>query len=338
MKDEKSIDVSSGICPLGPSGKVKAAVRRAVKEIKGRPDAALARLGRLFSSRFGIDGDRIFFSNSVRELVGAVMRALVPKKVLILGPAPRLYEEAAAKTGAKAIYLDSFGEPEFAADAGRIIRESGGVDLLFIANPNRISGRLVDREALSRVIEISAQEKVFVVIDESLIEFTIGEGFDHVAAAGGNLITIRTTAHIYGLPGLELAYAVSDRAVVRQLMKVNDCCLNVLSVEAARAALKDKTYVKLARRFIAEEKELIAKELGKVEGVNFYESDSNVYLVKVERPGERVQDFFLRAGLLIKDCSDMAGLGKSFLRLSVMSHDRNLKLLRLMKTLVPPPV
>jgi histidinol-phosphate/aromatic aminotransferase/cobyric acid decarboxylase-like protein len=45
---------------------------------------------------------------------------------------------------------------------------------------------------------------------------------------------------------------------------------------------------------------------------------------------------FLGAGFLIRDCGDISGLGKSFLRLSVMSHDKNLKLLRLMKELVRP--
>jgi len=338
MREEKIIDVSSGICPLGPSNKVKATVRRAVKEIKGRPDAAIARLERLFSSKFGIEDDRIFFANSVRELVSTVMRALGPKRVLIVGPALHLYEDAASKACAEAIYLDTSEESGFAVDADRIIKEPDGVDLVFIANPNRISGRSVDGVALSRVLEISAQKNLFVVIDESLMEFTGEDSFDHVAAAGRNVITIRTTAHFYGLPGLELAYAVSDQPVIRQLRKVKDCSLNLLSVEAARTALKDKTYGKLTRRFIAGEKELLAKELGKVAGVTYYDSDSNVYLVKVERPGERISDSFLRSGLLIKDCSGIAGLGKSFLRLSVMSHDRNLKLLRLMKTSVPPSV
>jgi len=337
MKEEKIIDVSPGICPLGPSNKVKAAIRRAVKEINGRPDAAIGRLERLFSSKFGIADDRIFFANSVRELVNIVVRARGPKSVLIVGPALRLYEEEASKTGAEAIYLDSSEESGFAVDAEKIIKKFDGVDLVFVSNPNRISGRSVDGAALSRVLEISAQKGLFVVIDESLIEFTGEDSFDHVAAAG-NVITIRTTAHFYGLPGLELAYAVSDQPLIRQLRKVKDCGLNLLSVEAARTALRDKTYAKLTRRFIAGEKELLAKELGKVAGVTYYDSDSNVYLVKVERPGERILDSFLRSGLLIKDCSDIAGLGKSFLRLSVMSHDRNLKLLRLLKTLISPSV
>jgi threonine-phosphate decarboxylase len=338
MKEDKIIDVSPGICPLGPSNKVKAAIRKAAKDIKDCPDAAIARLERLFSSKFGVLDDRIIFANSVREVIGSIMRAFGPKRVLIAGPALRLYEEAASKTGAEVLYLDPSEESGFAVDAGKIIKELDAGDLVFIANPNRISGRSVDGTTLSRILERSAQKNLFVVIDESLIEFTGEDSFDHVAAAGRNVIIIRTTAHFFGLPGLELAYAVSDQPVIRQLRNVKDCSLNLLSVEAARTALKDKTYGKLTRRFIAGEKELLARELGKVAGVTCCDSDSNVYLVKVESPGDRILDSFLRSGLLIRDCSDIPGLGKSFLRLSVMSHDRNLKLLRLMKTLVPPSV
>jgi histidinol-phosphate/aromatic aminotransferase/cobyric acid decarboxylase-like protein len=172
-----------------------------------------------------------------------------------------------------------------------------------------------------------------VAIDESLLEFT---GQDRFIAGAGNVITLRTTANFYGLPGLELAYAVSNESTIRELRMRRDCSLNILAVEAARTALKDETYRKLARRFIAAEKELLSKGLEKVSGITYFDSDSNVYLVKLERPEDRILDSFLRSGFFIRDCSDIAGLGRSFLRLSVMSHDRNLKLLRLMKMLVPP--
>jgi threonine-phosphate decarboxylase len=338
MKDRKIIDAGSGICPLGPSNKVKAAIRKAAKEIKETPDGSIKRLERFFLSKFGLPDDRILLANSVRELLCSVMRALGPRKVLIVGPAPRLYEEAASRTGAEVLYSDSQEGRGFAVDAGGFIRDLEGVDLVFVADPNLITGISVDETALSLIMEMALQKKMFVVIDESLMEFTSRGGYSRALGAGGNVITLRTTALFYGLPGLELAYAVSDRKTIRRLMKGKDCSMNILSVEAARAALKDDTYRSLVCRFIADEKELLSREMKKVGGMTFLDSDSNVYLVKLERHGEGLLDSFYRAGFLIRDCGDIAGLGKSFLRLSVMSHDRNLKLLRLMKTLVPSSV
>jgi threonine-phosphate decarboxylase len=338
MKEKKIIDAGSGICPLGPSNKVKAAIRKAVKDIKDTPDGSLKRLEKFFLSKFGLSHERIFFANSVGELLLTVVRALGPNRVLIVGPAPRIYEEAVSKTGAEVIYVDSYEDSGFAVNAGELIKSLEGVDLVFIADPNRITGRSVDGAALSLIMESAIQKKMFVVIDESLIEFTSRDGFGPAAKAEGNVITLRTTAYFYGLPGLELAYAVSHPTTIRRLVMIKDCSLNILSIEAARTALKDETYRRLTRRFISDEKKTLLKEIERVGGITCLDSDSNVYLVKLVRPEEGLLNSFLSSGFLIRDCGYIAGLGKSFLRLSVMSHDRNMKLLRLIKTLVPPSV
>lgn len=336
MKKKKIIDVGSGICPLGPSNKVKAAIRKAIKEIKDTPDASRKRLERVFLSKFGLLHDRVLFANSVGELLYAVVRALGPKRVLIMGPATRIYEEAASTIGAEVLYLDSHEDSGFAVDAGEFIKNLEGVDLVCIADPNRITGRSVDGATISLIMESATKKKLFVVIDESLAEFTSREGFGPAAKAEGNVITLRTTAYFYGLPGLESAYAVSDEATIRRLAMGKDCSLNMLSIEAARAALKDETYRKLTRRFISDEKKLLSMEMERVGGIAYIDSDSNAYLVKLVRPEEGLLNSFLSSGFFIRDCGDISGLGKSFLRFSVMSHDRNQKLLRLIKTLVPP--
>jgi len=330
------IDVSSGICPIGPSKKVKAAIRKAIKGIQHRPDAAITRLEKLFASKFGLAHDRILLANSVRELFCLVIRALGPKRVLIVGPALGFYEDAASRSGAEICHFAAREGSEFAIEADRLVGDFDGVELMFIANPNRVTGRLIDMAVLSRIVEGAVRRKLRVVIDESLMEFTGQDGFVRAAAGEENVIVIRTTANFFGLPGLELAYAVSGVSAIRQLAKKNDCSQNILAVEAARTALKDETYRKLVLRFIAEEKTLLSNGLEKAGGVTCFGSDSNVYLVKLGRREEKMPDSFLRAGFLIRDCSDIAGLGSSFLRLSVMGHDKNLKLLRLLKTLLPP--
>ncbi len=335
MNEKKIIDAGSCICPLGPSNKVKAAIRKAIKEIKDTPEGSIKRLEKFFLSKFGLAGDRVLFANSVGELVCCILRALGPKKVLVVGPAPRFYEEAASRAGAEVSYSDDLEDSGFTVDAGQIIRKLEGVGLVFVADPNLITGRSVDKTALSMIIGSAVQKKIFVVIDESLNDFTPWNKFVPAVLADGNVITVRTTEYFYGLPGLGLAYAVSDPATVRTLLMKKDCSMNILSIEAARAAFKDDTYRNHARRFIEEERALLQRGLKKVDGLTCLDSDSNAYLVKLDRPREGLLNSFRSSGFLIRDCGDIPGLGNAFLRLSVMSHDRNLKLLRLMKELVP---
>src|ERR1700690_175807 len=68
----KVIDVSAGICPLGPSKKVKAAIRKAVRDIDRYPDPELRRMRNFFSSKFGINKHGILFANSINELLKLV--------------------------------------------------------------------------------------------------------------------------------------------------------------------------------------------------------------------------------------------------------------------------
>ncbi len=146
-----------------------------------------------------------------------------------------------------------------------------------------------------------------------------------------NLIVLRTTANYYGLPGLELAYAVSSPTIIRKLSKRSICTVSALACEAARTAYKDKAYRRLVKEFLEEEKRTFARALKTMDRVTFYDSDCNVFLLKVECPGKNVPDVLARAGFLIKDCSGVEGLGKEYLRLSVMKHDQNQKLLRILK-------
>lgn len=336
MKEKKIIDTGSGISPLGPSNKVKASIRRAIKEIKYVPDGPIKNLERFFMSKFGLPYDRILFANSVSELACAIIRTFRPGRVLVLGPALRLYEEAASRAGAEVLYFDTDEGSGFAADTDKLISSLDGSELIFVANPNRITGKLLSDATLARISNAASEKNVFLVIDESLAEFTGEYIFNPAALVQENVITIKTTAFFYCLPGLELAYAVSGPSTIRSLRTGRDWSLNTLSVAAAKTALKDETYRKHIHRFIADEKELLLREMEKVGGLICFKTDSNVYLVKLENFAERLMKVFLGAGFLIRDCGDISGLGKSFLRLSVMSHDKNLKLLRLMKELVRP--
>jgi len=331
MKEKKIIDAGSGICPLGPSRKVKAAIRKAARGISERPDAAVAMLERFFSSKFGLERGRMVFANSIGELLHLITFALRPKKVLVCGPSVSIYGEASAAAGAEVLHIAAGEESGFTVDIERLGEGLKGVDLLFIGNPGRLTGRVINAAVFSRITDLAARSGTRVVVDESLMEFTgqdvIGDARPEIADS----ITLRSTANFYGLAGLELAYAVSQEPIVRELRMKRYCSLNILSVEAARAAMKDRTYRKLARSFVEDEKKLISLALRKVQGASYIGSDSNVFLIKLDHPDEKILAYLLRGGFAVTDCGGIEGLGQSFLRMSVMAHERNVKFIRLLK-------
>lgn len=316
-------DASAGICPLGPSRKVKAAIRKAAKDIGMYADPGCRTLRRLFASKFGIAGDRILFANSCRELAYLAFEAFRPGRVVIAGPSathPGLWQgaETACPGGIDEI---------LAADAAK----PGGRDLLYISNPNRITGVLSDRNELHEKLTVLSRNFAAIVLDESLIEFTSDDRFYEDATKPENLIIMRTTSNFYGLAGLELAYAVSAPATIAKLLEVCQPGLNHLALEAALTAFRDKTYIKNAKAFIRDERTSLYFGLRKIGGMTVHESDSNVYLLDAGAHRDKVLSHLARAGFMVGDCGGIEGLGGQYLRLSVMSHDRNRKLLRLIK-------
>ncbi len=332
MDKSKFIDVSSGISPLGPSKKVRAALRKALKNIKNYPDPDAIRLKRLFTSKFGIQKEGILFANSVEELVYLITSVFRPKRVLVVGPALRIYEGASYAVGAETEYVTSDDKSDFIPDKELIKNKMNGVDLLFIANPNRITGRLTSRYILEEIFDNSALNSVRIIMDESLIEFTDDDSYSKKITDMNNIVILRTTSLFYGLPGLELAYAVGFPPVISELAKGLHWSLNHLALEAARTALRDNTYRKLTKRYINDEKKYIKVKIKKADGIKLYSSDSNILLIKLEFPAGTVFDLLEKEGFIIKDCKEIEGLNSSLLRFSVMKHENNTKFFRILSS------
>lgn len=330
LKNVRIIDASSSVAPLGPSKKVKAAVRKAVKHIRRFSDHEALKLIKLLVSKYRISEDGVLFASSIDELVYRIPAVFQPRRVLIIGPALRMYEKASFQSGAEITYVTSDEYAGFFPNYDLIYEKLKDADLLFMANPNRISGRCATRDTLFGLISYALSRGVRVIMDESLIEFTVDDTFSGDSDVSENLITLRTTAFFYGLPGLELAFAVGSPSTIKELKKRIHGTINYLALVAAETALKDKTYKKITRKFVHDEKKRIFTHIEKLKGIEGYDSDTNVLLIKLEEQERRLFEGLNRAGFAMKDCKDIEGLNRQFMRLSVMSHEYNKKFLRVL--------
>lgn len=330
IAESRAVDVSSGVSPLGPSGRVKAVIRKAVKDIGEPPDAIQERFCRLLFSRFGIQPACAVVSGSLDGLVYRTARVLGPKKVLIAGPAPDVYSDAASAAGGEALVVSAFKGEEFTPAVESLVGRLQGVGLLVLSNPNRITGRLMSPGEMDRLLAAAAAGGTVTLIDESLMEFTGEAGL--FGSARGGVIVVRTTSLFFGMPGLELAYAAAPEELAARISRADHGVVSRLAVEAARAALKDKTYHKQMQKFLSSERRLLERSLGSVPDVRLYASDANVSLLRSEGPHDGpIRAALARAGFFIRDCRGMEGLGHGYLRVAVMGHGANRKFVRIIR-------
>ncbi len=330
-----------GTNPLGPSRKVKAAIRKAAKDINTPCDGTRARLERLFLSKYGCGPESLLFANSLKELLFVICRSIKPRKILIVGPALNIYQEAAQAASAVIESVSGIEENFFFPDLKKLVEKAEGCDLVFIANPNRITGKAISDPVLNQVLAALALKDCMTVIDESLIEFVEYEGcikransrLAGAAANSSNIIVLRTTACYFGLPGLELASAIAGPKVIGSLRKGLQSDPAIPAMEAARTAIRDKAYRRSTEQFMKEEKALLRKAISRIPGMVMYDSDTNIFLLKANDMAGEIASRVERAGLAVERCSDIDGLNDTFLRISVMKHDHNLKLLSMLKNI-----
>jgi threonine-phosphate decarboxylase len=333
LKENKLVDGSSGVCPLGPSRKVKSAVRKAVKKINSGSGLEMDALKKLFESKFRLSSEKVLFANSIKELIYLIPEVLNPRRVLVVGPALAIYEDAARSAGAEVSHLAAMESAGFAFDMSCMRENIKNTDLVFFANPNRINGSMIPWKKIREVMTVLPSGSPHFVIDASLIEFAGSDDYCDDIISRGNFTMLRTTAYFYGMPGLELAHAVSSPEIIHLYQKKKHGDINLLSVEAARTAYKDATYSKASREYMLFEKKTIMRMLSKIEWLRMYDTDVNIFLIKIDKNPEEVAQKLRRAGLDIRDCDEIKGLDRSFFRISVMKHENNLKLISTLSSL-----
>jgi histidinol-phosphate/aromatic aminotransferase/cobyric acid decarboxylase-like protein len=331
VKINRLVDGSSGISPFGPSDKVKAAIRKAVKNINTAPTVEMEQLKKLYHSKFGIASENLLFANSLNELIFFVIASLNPEKVLVPGPAPVLYEEAARSAGAEVFGISPSVTDEIVFDTSRMRDSISETNPVLLSSPNRITGKIFPLKEIREIVMELGNKSPHFIIDGALMQFTGELKVCQDLVQTGKITFLGTTALFYGIPGLELAFAVSSPEMIDLYSKKKHWDINLLSLEAARTAYKDSSYVRKLNKFVITEKKLITRMLGKIDGISVYDSETNVFLVKIpDNPEETVRKF-KSAGLDIRNCAGINGLDSSFYSIALMKHEDNLKMISALK-------
>ena len=147
-----------------------------------------------------------------------------------------------------------------------------------------------------------------------------------------NLFLLKAFTKSYGMAGLRLGYCLCGDGALLTAMSRRAQPWNVsLPAQAAGiAALKEGAFLENARQLIRQERPFLVEELEKL-GLWVCPSQANYLLV---RSGKPLAGPLLERGILIRDCSNYAGLGPGWYRLAVKSREENRALLDALKAIL----
>jgi histidinol-phosphate aminotransferase len=277
------------------------------------PPGLLARL----AARYGWVPEGVLVGNGSNELIQATFSVALEAADVVVAPTPTfsLYRLLTGVLGGR--YRPVPLRPDYGYDVEALIetavRERARVVVL--NSPNNPTGSALPEGAVRRVLE---ETGALVACDEAYQEFG-GPTAVPLLAESSRLVVLRTFSKALGLAGLRFGLALAHPVVAREIAKAKlPYNVNVVTLEAAAAALRHPALIEDRVRQVVEQRERLTARLRTIRGLTVFPSAANFVLIRLERAPAR--EVFRRLldehGILVRDVSSAAELSQC-LRISV---------------------
>lgn len=328
-------DFSINMNPLGTPQAVRAALYRAADRCGSYPDIEARALKEAVAGMLAVPKEYLLFGNGASELFLAVVHGIKPEKTVIPVPSFYGYEYAAKAAEGEILYYELKQENDFCVTESLTEVLTEEADLLFLANPNNPTGRLIEKETLAAFLRHCEKKGIYVVLDECFIEFC-GEGHSMISEIEqfAHVILVRAFTKIFSIPGVRLGYLIckNKQLLAKIAAHLPEWNLSCFAQEAGCACAKEKAFVMETEPYVRRERAFLEEEL-RQQGFRVFPSTANFLLVyREEAPSENtLYERLLKRGILIRDCKNFRGLGRGFYRIAVKSREENRRLLQELK-------
>ena len=167
------LDFSSNINPLGVPQKFTDIAKENFDKLTNYPDPYYIELREKIGEHNSVTKENIIVGNGATEILFLYMRAVKPKKVLVLAPCFAEYERALKSVNAQIEYFELKEKNNFYPDIQTLKKKLEGqhYDLFLFCNPNNPTGQLIKFDDVKDLAAICKKQDIKIFIDEAFIEF-----------------------------------------------------------------------------------------------------------------------------------------------------------------------
>lgn len=334
LPEGEIIDFSASINPLGPPESVVNEIKKQLKNLIHYPDPDAKRLRLKLGNIFNISPESIICGNGCTELIYLIARTMRFKKILIPAPTFGEYEKACriANPESVLIYYDLKKTEDFDINHVSFINTiiKNKADAVFLCNPNNPTGRLIKREDMLEIAEAATRQKVYLIVDESFIDFCPDGSVIDAVKNNPYLVVLRSMTKIYALAGLRLGYGILPLGLVEAIKKQKEpWSVNMLAQIAGVAALEDSHYKSRSMRIIKQNKVILENGFTRL-GIDYTPTAANYYLLN-SLHGKKIAEMLRLKNIIVRDCSNFRGLDDTYIRVAVSSKKHIKMLLKYLK-------
>lgn len=280
-REEKVIKLNTNECPYPPAPGVQKLLQEfPADQLRLYPDTNATKLTDALAEYYGIRPEEIFVGVGSDDVLGMAFLTFFHGEKPILFPdiTYSFYD----------VWADLYGIPYKTCaldDNFRIKREdyfqsNGGI---ILPNPNAPTAIMEDVGMLEEIV--AGNPDSIVIIDEAYVDFG-GKSMLPLIHKYDNLMVVQTFSKSRAMAGMRIGFAMANERVIQYLRDVkesyNSYTMNMVSVEAGTAAVKDKVYFANTIHKVIKTREWTKEQLTEL-GFRFTDSKSNFLFATHER-------------------------------------------------------
>ncbi|MGQ9720753.1 MAG: histidinol-phosphate transaminase [Candidatus Jordarchaeum sp.] len=335
MCSEEMIRMFSNENPYPPSPKVLQVMEDYLQIANRYPDPTCYYLNEKIAEYTGLKPENVIIGHGSLGVIELIYHTFVGfnDEVILTLPSFEQFEFILNLMSGKPVFIqlqkpDFILEPEIVSNS-----VSPKTKLIILINPNNPIGNVMPEDTIKKILD----EDAIVVVDEAYYEFckkTVAPWIPEHE----NLIVLRTFSKAFSLAGLRIGYGLANPEIIKELRKLQTPFpINMISIQAAIAALEDTDYAENNVSKILKERKYLLEELSKIKGIKPYPSETNFILIEITK--ENLDSRIITAKLLenkilIKNCADQKGLNEKFIRVSVSTPENNKLFIETLKKII----
>lgn len=323
------LDYSSNINPLGLPQKFLPYVLEHLEDWQRYPDPDYIALREKIALHNGLEKENIIVGNGASEILFLYMRALKPKKALLVAPCFAEYRRALEVVGSEIHYFELQEKESFSLNVERLLEtlEEDSYDVLLLCNPNNPTGKWIPIQEMETLVLEIEKRKLQLFVDEAFIEFVENWRAETLALLKSkSVFVLRALTKFFAIPGLRLGYGISFSATLLEKMyaEKEPWSVNAIANLAGIHMLDEKEYIEKSETWIAREKEYFYEKLSSIKAVKVYPTACNFILIRLEKMSSALcKEKMLEQNILIRDASNFPFLNSHFIRLAIKDRESN---------------
>ena len=280
------VKINSNENPLGPCPEAIEAMYGAIRKGGRYQYEEAPAFAEAFAAAEGLPRDHVMpFAGSSDPLHRAILAFTSPTRSLVLAdPTYEAGERAARFIGAKVVRVPL--TKNYAHDTRAMAAADPNAGVIYVCNPNNPTGTLTPRGDLEFLIANKPKDAI-VLLDEAYLHFSDARPCLDLAAAGKDLIVLRTFSKLYGMAGLRAGVAAGRPDLLQKIEPYGNNIMPATGMVGATASLQVKKLVSERRLINRDIREEVFTFLEKRE-FSYTPSVSNKFMLDVKRPGMEV--------------------------------------------------